>query len=524
MTEQLVNFGETTLAEALDDTEVLVDVTDDVYPASGDFRVLVDDEIMLVTDNTYPTLTVTRGAEGTTAAAHDDGAPIKAVLTAGGLDAYLGQTRVAWFNVTGYGATGDGSTDDTTAVAAAISALNSAGRGVLYFPAGTYKTSGGFTITANCTVRGDGIADNNSASDIISEVQCTSATADLFDTPGDKVLFDNISLRNTAATTPTAGAGILVASANVDQKVDYDHIMVSGFYVNVDVTNGAAWSMRGCNISNWVSIGLMMEGTVNPDAGDPSISDNVFAQSAYDSAAAIRMDSMGGGKIIGNKFNSGTSLEMNGCIDVNGSGNTSILIITNNSFENYEGNAIDVSGAWPYIIIDGNQFGQYGNGSGTAITIAAPTDVLIANNIFVADTGSPTAVVLSGTVTRTLWGGYVNNGFATVLSGTPTYDVSQDAVGGGVHPDLSTHDVLGLATDAELAAHAATPHGLIPVDAGTPAYDDTGDGVEVTLTSVWGIAAAGVPYYDPDDAATGEEAALFWDPATSAYVLIPFDF
>jgi hypothetical protein len=31
--------------------------------------------------------------------------------------------------------------------------------------------------------------------------------------------------------------------------------------------------------------------------------------------------------------------------------------------------------------------------------------------------------------------------------------------GGGDHPDLSAHDALGLATDAELAAHAAMPHG-----------------------------------------------------------------
>jgi hypothetical protein len=37
--------------------------------------------------------------------------------------------------------------------------------------------------------------------------------------------------------------------------------------------------------------------------------------------------------------------------------------------------------------------------------------------------------------------------------------VVDEGHGGGAHPDLPTHDALGLATDAELAAHAAGPHG-----------------------------------------------------------------
>lgn len=90
MTEQLANFGETTLAEALDDSETTWTVTDgSVFPSSGNFRVVVDDEIGLVTARSTNDLTVTRGAEGTTAAAHDNGADIKMVLTEGSLKALL---------------------------------------------------------------------------------------------------------------------------------------------------------------------------------------------------------------------------------------------------------------------------------------------------------------------------------------------------------------------------------------------------------------------------------------------------
>jgi len=86
MTEQVANFGHTTLAEALDDTELGVDVTDgSVFPSSGDFRVQVEAELMLVTSRATNTLTVTRGIEGTTAASHSSGLPIDARLTAAGL-------------------------------------------------------------------------------------------------------------------------------------------------------------------------------------------------------------------------------------------------------------------------------------------------------------------------------------------------------------------------------------------------------------------------------------------------------
>lgn len=96
MAEQLQTIGETTLAEALDDSETGVDVTDgSVFPASGTFRVNVDDEVMIVSSRATNTLTVTRGDEGTTAAAHDNGADIAATLTAAGLVAYVAENAAA---------------------------------------------------------------------------------------------------------------------------------------------------------------------------------------------------------------------------------------------------------------------------------------------------------------------------------------------------------------------------------------------------------------------------------------------
>jgi hypothetical protein len=59
-----------------------------------------------------------------------------------------------WFNVKDprYGATGNGTTDDTTAIQAAINAAAVAG-GTVYFPLGNYKISSGLTYSAHYPVK-----------------------------------------------------------------------------------------------------------------------------------------------------------------------------------------------------------------------------------------------------------------------------------------------------------------------------------------------------------------------------------
>lgn len=73
--EQDMPTPRTTVAEALDDSETGVDVATGtgVSFAIGD-AIKVDNEVMFITGISTDTLTVTRGAAGTTAASHSDGA------------------------------------------------------------------------------------------------------------------------------------------------------------------------------------------------------------------------------------------------------------------------------------------------------------------------------------------------------------------------------------------------------------------------------------------------------------------
>ena len=87
MAELFKNLASTTLAEDLDDSETDVDVASAMGFSGGDFRILVESEIMKVTGVSGTTLTVERGQEGTSAAAHSNGADVKHILTVGALDA-----------------------------------------------------------------------------------------------------------------------------------------------------------------------------------------------------------------------------------------------------------------------------------------------------------------------------------------------------------------------------------------------------------------------------------------------------
>ncbi len=63
-----------------------------------------------------------------------------------------GTIKNYFYNVKDYGATGDGSTDDTAAIQSAIDAVPSrtnTGGGILFFPPGDYKTTSTLTITGN---------------------------------------------------------------------------------------------------------------------------------------------------------------------------------------------------------------------------------------------------------------------------------------------------------------------------------------------------------------------------------------
>jgi hypothetical protein len=142
-----------------------------------------------------------------------------------------------------------------------------------------------------------------------------------------------------------------------------------------------------------------------------------------------------------------------------------------------------------------------------------------------APTIDPDPTAVTWVTYLTLDGGTVWYGFPIGGSGggggTPSASVVSETV-------FDLAPAAGASTDYSRGDHThgtpATPIStLIPVDTGTPTYDDTDpDFVEVTVATVWGIGTD--PYYDAGGAVAGEEAALYWDPVNLTYILVPFNF
>lgn len=97
MSEQYANSAYSTLASGISAGATSLAVTTGHgarFPATGDFRLKIDNEILLATARSSDTITVTRGAESTVAASHSPGATVALVLTRGSLLALFGDTTL----------------------------------------------------------------------------------------------------------------------------------------------------------------------------------------------------------------------------------------------------------------------------------------------------------------------------------------------------------------------------------------------------------------------------------------------
>jgi hypothetical protein len=112
VTERFSNEWSSSLATAINASQTSFALTSAPPAAlsSGNWRIRVDNEYMLVTGVSGVTVTVTRGAESTTAVSHAILADVSNILTAGGL-----QQAITEAGTGAHPATAVGSTDPTLA-------------------------------------------------------------------------------------------------------------------------------------------------------------------------------------------------------------------------------------------------------------------------------------------------------------------------------------------------------------------------------------------------------------------------
>jgi hypothetical protein len=88
--ERFANAASSTLAAAITSSTTTLSVNSaTLFPTTGNFRILIDTELMLVTAVSGTTFTVTRAAEGTTAANHLVNASVVQILTKGSFQRFM---------------------------------------------------------------------------------------------------------------------------------------------------------------------------------------------------------------------------------------------------------------------------------------------------------------------------------------------------------------------------------------------------------------------------------------------------
>jgi hypothetical protein len=283
---------------------------------------------------------------------------------------------VNWINVRNFGAVGNGVVDDTAAINSAIAAFNTATRGVLYFPAGTYLTSSSLTaITASGTICGDGSSDLQTAgAGLVSQINCNSLSAVVFTLQAQQqVVIRDLAIVDTAVGTPLVGSSAIIAgsAAVSNPKVDMINVTVMGFYTCVDRQSGQLWLMDNCFIFGPVLYALRIRNLNNADVGDWCISNCFFyplAPAGHNATSAIRIESSGGGKIVNSKINGTASFFATG-IDIQGTGATLDMQISNCSFEAFSSVGISVNGSWANVTISNCELGAFGPTAVNAISM-----------------------------------------------------------------------------------------------------------------------------------------------------------
>ena len=156
------------------------------------------------------------------------------------------------FDVTDFGATGDGATDDTAAIQAAIDACETAGGGTVLMPTGDYRITAQLTVPTltNIVGMGTGLHSGSGGTRILPET-----TSQAVFKIGALVRFVSIKDMSIVAASDSIGiVGVLLEAAAADGQSD--HLVISGvhFYridkgIYANSTTGE-WSFTNVRIDN----------------------------------------------------------------------------------------------------------------------------------------------------------------------------------------------------------------------------------------------------------------------------------
>jgi hypothetical protein len=299
------------------------------------------------------------------------------------------------YDISAYGAPCNGIVDDTPYANLAVAALNAAGQGRLFFPAGICNITTLDTITATATISGVGPGSNDQGS-TISQIQCNSATGNCITDTAAYLLVKDIVITNSvgeAGTEPTSGYGIEFnpGGSYYDQKMSMEDVEMAGFKTAVYAVDSEAGHINGSSLFDcYYDCLLLGNGTSN--LGDWSMSDDTFTGAGGSCHAAIDYEGAAGGDFDNLLFDQGISAHNADCAYDIYAGVGGPYRVASSHFEHYKTRAY--YGQAP-AYIGGNDFYTTDSPYGPAIEITGALGSLtFGTNYFQDGNSSPDACAI----------------------------------------------------------------------------------------------------------------------------------
>lgn len=430
----------------------------------------------------------------------------------------------AWYDVKSFGAYGDGSHDDTTAIQNALTAAGVAG-GVVYFPSGIYIISQSLQVSSNTQLTGDGIGASTirvKASSLASFTQVGSNTgcpmivtvgnaAKSHITVGPGITLDG-NQANAGGSLPGFADGPECAPVGIwnSSQVAVDGIEIInaiGYSVYLQACNDSfvlrnvilsgASSVLGTNQQDGVHLTGCLRATVADniiDTGTGTAGDDGIALQSLASGAPCKNITVSGNvirsaqsnihlaldggnvvnvSISGNVFwGSATSAAATVLIDsATGTVNASVITIASNTFQTMAGDGIDITVPFTGVAITNNSFDTFQNSGNNGTYIIKGTDFIFSGNVMTTCTG----------LSHGLQIGDSSAGITNFTVSNNLIDMSgASSAGAGI---ICRDSVLGSISNNTIIG---TGSGLYGIDVSGVGTAPTGIGVVGNRVSAWG--------------------------------------
>ncbi|MGZ6478233.1 MAG: glycosyl hydrolase family 28-related protein, partial [Bdellovibrionales bacterium] len=254
------------------------------------------------------------------------------------------------YDVQNYGATGNGSTDDTNTIQSAIDAAQVTG-GIVFFPPGSYKTSSSLNVSARIKISGVGYQGDGGRGYLgqgvtqtsgftASVIVCASSHHGIVVTTNDSIVIEGLQI--TYPSQPSSGTTGIILQANQgagNSNTDsiLRDVMIAGHSVGIQMINCLDFVIDNCKLMLGWNSGITLASPNYPSYGDSTITNcAIWGNGVPSYTCHIGVFSGGGLRIINNKFNFGNGTKTDAILispNLSVLQNVEPLLIANNSIE-----------------------------------------------------------------------------------------------------------------------------------------------------------------------------------------------